>query len=207
MTRVKICGLTVPEDGTLVASAGADLIGLNLWPGSKRYVDLPRARAVADAVRAARPEVALVGVFVDPEPGDVDAAIRALDLRYVQLHGDESPERCAAIPVPVIKAIAMRGPDDRRRIEVYRACAAVLLDSASPGRGGSGRSFDWDWARAEPEWPPVILAGGLHADNVAAAIAATRPWAVDVASGVERGPGDKDPELVRRFLAAARGAA
>ena len=199
--RVKICGVTTPEDAQLAAEAGADAVGVNFYSPSPRAIDLATAEQIADALP---PFVATVGVFVGPQAEDVRAAIEAANLDCLQFHGDEPAAFCAGFGVPYIKAAGVREGFD---FEVLRgrhpeACA-FLLDAFDAERiGGTGRAFDWRaWPRSDR---PLILAGGLDAENVGAAIAATRPYAVDVASGVEGATKRrKDPRRVRRFMAAA----
>jgi phosphoribosylanthranilate isomerase len=210
--RVKICGVTLAEDAAATAAAGADMLGLNFWPGSKRRITIEQGVALAAAARGAATGVGLVGVFVDADIRDMVTAVRAVGLDAIQLHGDESAECVAEVAtrtgVPVWKAIAVGGAadlDGLARLEPWPV-DAVVLDAPSPGRGGSGKTIDWDVARAAVErWSRrVVLAGGLTPDNVAAAVARVQPWAVDVASGVETSPGVKDPERVRAFVRAAR---
>lgn len=202
----KICGITRIEDAELAAGEGADYLGLNFWPGSKRRVSAELAQVLAAAARATSPDVQLVGLFVDQSDGEVAAIAAALDLDVVQLHGDEPPSMVAALAsrgLRVWKAHAVTGPDDIAGIVAWPA-DAHLLDAPSAGRGGSGTRFDWSLAEAAvAAGHRVVLAGGLTPDNVAAAIAQVRPFAVDVASGVERAPGIKDEGKVRAFLAAA----
>jgi phosphoribosylanthranilate isomerase len=204
-TRVKICGITNEADAALAVAAGADAVGVVLAE-SPRRVTLPQAER---ALAAVPPLVARVGVFVDAEPAFVAEAVRALRLTAVQLHGDETPEACASAPVPVIKAFRVAGPQDLTGVEAYRgSISAALLDARVPhARGGTGVAFDWDAARdALPSWVPVVVAGGLHADNVGTAVRTLRPFAVDVSSGVEAAPGVKDARKVEQFMAAVRAA-
>lgn len=204
-TRIKICGLTRPEDAACAVAAGADALGVVLAP-SKRQVTLAQAAAVFADVP---PLVARVGVFVDARADDVWEAVARLGLTAVQFHGDEAPETCATAPAPVIKALRV-GPDfDPAEAERYRGTvSALLLDTFVVGeRGGTGQAFGWhDVAGRLPTWAPVVLAGGLGPDNVAAAIGALGPFAVDVSSGVEHAPGVKDHHLIERFAAAVRAA-
>lgn len=199
--RVKICGVTTPEDALLAATAGADAVGLNFHLPSPRAIDLAMATAIAQALP---PFVAKVGVFVDPDARGVKAAVAAAALDCLQFHGNEPAEFCGSFGMPYIKAAGVGAGFDfdalRRR---HPQASAFLLDAFDPERiGGTGRAFDWRaWPRSDR---PLILAGGLDADNVAAAIAATRPYAVDVASGVEgAAKGRKDPRRMARFMAAA----
>jgi phosphoribosylanthranilate isomerase len=207
-TRIKVCGVTTVGDAAMVVAAGVDFLGLNFWSGSKRRVDVATAHELAAAARAAGP-VTLVGLFVDADPDDIAITAAAVGLDAVQIHGEDDPAVLAAIAgtgVTVWKAVAVTGDADIDGIaRIVQSVSTVLLDAPSPGRGGSGQRFDWALARRAVErYPrlPIALAGGLTADNVGEAIAAVRPWAVDVASGVERAPGIKDPDRVRAFVAA-----
>ena len=215
-TRVKICGITRVGDGLAAADAGADAIGLVFWGGSPRVVDVGRAREIADALP---PFVTKVGLFVDPALSDVRAVMDAVALDVLQFHGTEAPDLCRAFGRPYLKAIHMKdGVDLVEYARLYEDAAGLLFDSFWPGDlpGGTGRAFDW--SRLSPAVQarlpaPVILSGGLDPDNVAAAIRAVRPWAVDVSSGVEeRGPdgkprrGSKDAARVAAFIEGVRNA-
>lgn len=204
---IKMCGVTLADDAARVAAAGADFVGLNFWPKSKRYVAPERAQILAAAARGAG-QVKLVGVFVDAEITDIQRICALIDLDIVQLHGDETPDDCSklslAIYRPVWKAIAVRSQKDIEHLDVWPA-DALLLDAPTPGRGGAGATFDHRLAREARERFPerrIVLAGGLDATNVAAAIAHVEPWAVDVASGVEAAPGIKDAAKIAAFMAA-----
>jgi phosphoribosylanthranilate isomerase len=209
MTRIKVCGVTLPDDAARVAAAGADFIGFNFWPKSKRFVATDRApmlSAVARGSGAAK----LVGVFVDPDVEEVLAVTTRVDLDIIQLHGDESPDLVKQISLavyrPVWKAIPVSSSKDIQHLDVWPA-EAILLDAPTPGRGGAGAKFDWNLAREARERFPrinIILAGGLDPTNVATAIKIVEPWAVDVASGIEAGPGIKDPAKLEAFVGAAR---
>lgn len=204
--RVKICGLTSLDDALAAAELGADALGFNFWPGSKRFCPPERAAAIAARLP---PFVSAVGVFVNQPRRHILKVAKQVGLHAVQLHGDEGPEDCRGFPLPVVKAIRVGSQKDLTGLEAFQV-AAFLLDAPSPGFGGSGRTFDWRWARKarleRPQLPPFVVAGGLTPANVAQAIRATRPFAVDVASGVESAPGLKDARLMARFLAAASGA-
>jgi phosphoribosylanthranilate isomerase len=200
VTRVKICGITRLEDAELAASLGAWAIGSVLWPGSKRAVDPARAAGIAQTLRR---RVDLVGVFVNPALDEVAAAAEALHLTHVQLHGDEGPAFCAEVGrrtgAKVIKAVAVRSGADLQALARFRT-DLHLLDAGA----GGGRAWDWALVAGRRSSVPAILAGGLTPENVAAGIAAVRPWGVDVASGVEAAPGVKDPAKLEAFFAAVR---
>jgi phosphoribosylanthranilate isomerase len=202
VTRVKLCGMTRPEDAELAASLDAWAIGFILWPRSKRVVDPAVAAGIA---RQQRRKLELVGVFVNPTLDEVAHAVEGIGLTHVQLHGDEGPAFCSAVAqrtgARVIKALSIRSGADIRDVERFHTDFHML----DTGRG-TGQTWDWALAAQRHSPVPVILAGGLTADNVAEGIAAVKPWAVDVASGVESAPGIKDPEKVVAFMDAARGA-
>jgi phosphoribosylanthranilate isomerase len=198
--KVKICGITRLEDALAAVRLGADALGFNLWPRSKRYVPPAQARAI---VRRLPAFVTAVGVFVDPTRDEVLRAIDQSGVGVAQLHGDEPPELCASLPVPVLKAIRLTGPQALAQLAAYEV-QAFLLDAPSAGYGGSGTTCDWSLAAAVARELSVVLAGGLGPDNVAEAVRAVRPWAVDVASGVESAPGVKDEERMRRFVERAK---
>lgn len=202
--RVKVCGITSAEDGLAAVEAGADAIGLVFWPRSPRAVDVVTARRVAEAVA---PFVTRVGVFVDAARDVLARTAGEVPLDLLQLHGDEPPERCAALPRRVLKAVRVGPgfrPEDALRYEGQ--VAGILLDTRSDAApGGTGEAFDWSLARAVRKGASfLVLAGGLTPENVGAAIRALGPDAVDVSSGVEAAPGRKDREKLRAFLAAVR---
>lgn len=203
---VKICGITRPEDAVASIRAGADWLGLNFWPRSKRYLTLAQASDVVQAARRERPGVELVGVFVDQPIGEVTAVMSALELDRAQLHGDEPPDFVRRLGDRAIKALAVAEQANLDDMAEYD-CPVILVDTPSPGRGGSGIVGDWSAAQTAAGQRRVLLAGGLTPDNVGDAIAEVRPFGVDVASGVESAPGVKDHELVARFVTAARAAA
>ena len=202
---VKVCGVTRVEDAKGVWAAGADAMGLNFHPPSPRFVDLETAVALA---RTRPPLAAVVGVFVNAKPEDIRVRVRECGLTAVQLHGDEPPESCSGHGVPVIKALRVRGPDDVALARTYVGVgdvAGLLLDGAAPGYGGGGVTFDWSLVTQLSDCGlPVLVAGGLKPSNVAEAVKATRPYGVDVASGVESSPGIKDLDAVRAFVRAVR---
>lgn len=202
--RVKVCGVTVPEDGRMVAAAGVDAVGLNFHPPSPRSI-APAAAAVV--VAELPPFVQAVGVFVNPEPEWVAAVLGQVPLGSLQFHGNEPAAFCRGFGLPYIKAVSVGSDFCYDKLSAaYLDAKSLLLDAGNVRqRGGTGTTFDWGrWPRTSR---PLILAGGLGPDNVAAAIAATRPYAVDVASGVEGAvPGRKERAKVERFVAEVRGA-
>jgi len=198
--KVKICGITRLEDALEAARLGADALGFNFWPGSKRYVAPADARAI---VRRLPPFVTAVGVFVDAPREEILRAVAASGVQVAQLHGDEPPELCASLPLPVVKALRIANAHALAALAAYEV-SGFLLDAPSAGYGGSGKTFDWSLATEAAAVVPVMLAGGLTPENVAEAIRAVRPWGVDVASGVERAPGVKDLAKLRHFIEAAK---
>ncbi|MET0649203.1 MAG: phosphoribosylanthranilate isomerase [Pyrinomonadaceae bacterium] len=202
MTRVKVCGITSLEDALAALDAGAHMLGFNFYARSPRYITPAEARKVVEQL----PEgVSCVGVFVnEPAPAEVERIARAAGLGAVQLHGDETPEFCRSLGgLTTIKALRV-GADYTPESAARYQTDAVLLDAYVAGaRGGTGHTFDWTLATLTRERVPrLFLAGGLNPDNVASAVAAVRPYAVDVCSGVETSPGRKSPELMRRFVKA-----
>jgi phosphoribosylanthranilate isomerase len=215
MLRLKICGITTPDDARLAAEAGADAIGLNFYTASPRHITREKAREIIAALPAG---VARVGVFVNAQPRAVCALYDELGLSFVQLHGDEPPGALVEFSDRrIIKAFRYRNADMRPIGEYVEEClelkcplAGVLIDAFAPGKyGGTGKTLDWRLLREAPDYLhglPLILAGGLTPANVADAIREARPQGVDVASGVETAPGKKDPLLVQQFVQAARDA-
>jgi len=208
-TKIKICGVTRPDDAAQVITAGVDFIGLNFWPRSKRYVAPDRALAIATAARAAG-AAQLVGVFVNAPPAEIAQVSRELSLDVIQLHGDETPEDVVIVAqatrCPVWKAIAVGRPSDLDRLDAWPV-DAILVDAPTAARGGAGKVFDWTLAREARRVYPArrfVLAGGLGPKNVGAALVELAPWAVDVASGVESAPGVKDPAKVAAFVSIVR---
>jgi phosphoribosylanthranilate isomerase len=204
--RVKVCGLTRPDEAAACAALGAWAIGVVFAPESRRRVDVPTARRVLDALP---PGVARVGVFVGASPGELAAVAGACGLTHVQVDEGTDPEAArAATGVQVIVGVAVDGPQAVARAR-GSAADLVLLDASAPGRhGGTGARFDWAILDGHPLGRPFALAGGLTPENVADGVALLGPDVVDVSSGVESAPGRKDPERVARFMAAvADGAA
>ena len=201
-TLVKICGVTRAEDAEAAGEAGADFSGLNCWARSRRVVSVEAAIAIAAAIPG---DVKKVGVFVNaPAPTVLEIAGR-VGLDLVQLHGDEDAAYARALGRPYIRAVRCGSESDLRVIEDFDT-ELVLLDTPSAGYGGSGKTFDWGLARAARRYGrKLLLAGGLDEHNVASAVRDVRPYAVDVAGGVESAPGVKDKGKLRRFIDAAKG--
>jgi phosphoribosylanthranilate isomerase len=205
---VKICGLTRPADADLAVSLGAWAIGMIFYAESPRRIDLETAAAIATSHRR-RTEV--VGVFVNAPLDDVLATLSSAPLTMLQLHGDEGPAYCAEAArrtgLKVMKAIRAKDSHAVKALSAYKT-DFHMLDAHVPGTyGGTGERFDWDLAVAHPGRPPLVLSGGLTPDNVGDALAVARPFAADVASGVEAEPGVKDPDRMRRFFEAVERAA
>ncbi len=204
MTRVKICGITRPEDAELAVELGAWALGFILWERSPRACDPAVAAGIA---RQLRRRVECAGVFVDPTLDEVANAVEALGLTLVQLHGHVGASFCREVHrrtgVPVIRAFAVQSNADVQAADAFREVALHLYDTRTIG--GTGETFDWSLARARRSRVELILSGGLTSDNVAEGIAAARPYAVDVATGTEAEPGVKDAGKVRAFIEAATG--
>ena len=204
--RFKICGLTSIADAQLAADAGAWALGVILWEGSPRRCAPEQAELIA---RTMRRRAFVCGVFHNTPLDDVLETIDALGLTMAQLHGDEGPAFCDEVRrrtgVPVIKAARVLQASDVQDLGRFHHVDYHMLDTHRPGiPGGTGETFDWSLASARRSKLPLILSGGLDAANVGAAIAAVRPFAVDVASGTEAGPGIKDPAKITAFADAVR---
>lgn len=211
MVRIKICGITNIDDALAAARIGADAIGFNFYPKSPRYIEPEEAQRIAQALPD---RVLRVGVFVNEDIARVWEIVSEARLQAVQLHGDETPEYCAALrvnssdsgrPVKLIKALRVGDGFHPDQIAHYRA-DAILLDAASPeAYGGTGRSFDWDVARRAKRFVrELFLAGGLNPASVGRAIAQVQPDWVDVCSSLESAPGKKDRQALEAFVRAVR---
>ena len=204
--RIKICGLTRIEDVRAAVDAGADAIGLVFYAKSPRHVELAQAAALA---RAIPPFITIVGLFVNEDPAQVKRTLAALPIHLLQFHGDEDEAYCRQFDRPFIKAARVApGMDLLQYAGAFPSAQAILLDAFVDGFGGGGKVFDWSLIPAELK-TPIILSGGLDADNVADAITRVRPAAVDVSSGVEMSgaaKGIKDAAKIRAFVAAVRAA-
>jgi phosphoribosylanthranilate isomerase len=200
MVRLKICGITKWEDAKLCADLGAHAIGLNFYEGSPRCVT---PFAASEILRRLPHFIAPVGIFVNWTQAPIVALCKALRLSAAQLHGDETPQVVDAVArrLPVIKALRLGQGTAAPEFSSFRSASAFLLDSAASGQyGGSGTTGNWHLARSAAQTQRIILAGGLTPENVAEAIRIVRPYAVDVASGVEARPGKKDPIKLRTFF-------
>lgn len=201
MTKVKICGITSVDDALLAVDAGADALGFVFFEKSPRHVTPDVAAGI---IAKLPPLVQVVGLFVNADPDVVNRTADHCGLDIIQLHGEESPEFCRLVRRRVMKAFRVRGPESLVPLPEFHV-AAYLLDAYSPNAyGGTGEVFDWECAIAAKVHGPIVLAGGLTPDNVAAAVTQVRPYAVDVSSGVEAAPGKKDPDKVRRFIQLAK---
>jgi phosphoribosylanthranilate isomerase len=199
---VKICGITRLEDAQAAVDAGAGAIGFVFWPGSPRFIDPYRARAIRSRLP---PFVTAVGVFVNQPLEYISGVASLVRLGAVQLHGDESPEFASRLSTPIMKALPLEKVGDRD-LAAWPEETTVLLDVHDPvKRGGTGRKIDWDAAAAISSRRRIVLAGGLTPDNVAAAVARVRPFGIDVSSGVEVSPGIKDHRRVRALFEALHG--
>ena len=202
-TRVKICGLTRPEDVEYACRAGADALGFVFYPPSPRFLTIEHARELR---RAVPPFVTLVALFVNAPRADIDRVIGEVGPDMLQFHGDETPGSCEQTGLPYIKTCRMqRGVDLLEYLAPYRSACGWLADAYVEGYGGKGTRFDWtEVPRERPR--PLILSGGLTPDNVREAITTVRPWGVDISSGVESAPGIKDASRITAFMAEVRNA-
>lgn len=203
MVRIKICGITNLEDALFSADLGAHALGFIFYRESPRSIE---PNTALDIIKNLPPLVLTVGVFVDEKASVVRELAETIGLDWLQLHGRESPEYCRSLGRRVIKGFRIQDQSSLAVMPNYRdAVQAFLLDAYRPGTpGGTGETFDWELARRARDYGPVILAGGLIAANVTQAITIAQPAAVDVASGVEKEPGKKDPEKLQAFFAAVR---
>jgi len=203
--KVKICGITNWRDAKRAAEAGADFLGFNFYPGSPRYIEPAKARKI---VRRLPKGIAVVGVFQNESEHKVRDIARRAGLGYLQLHGDEPPDMVMRLGRSwrVIKALRVGKSFRPARLGRYKMAAALLLDGFDRHRrGGTGKTFDWKFARQAKRYGRIFLAGGLNPENVGEAVRAGKPYAVDVSSGVEAAPGKKDAARMKAFVQAARG--
>ena len=197
-TRIKICGITRPQDGQDAAQLGADAIGLVFYAPSPRAVNVEQATAICDALP---PFVTRVGLFVNADRNEINTVLAEVPLDLLQFHGDETPADCEGYDRPYIKALRMAADVDvMAEAEAYERAAGILFDSYEAGvPGGTGQTFDWQRVPAGIK-QPVILAGGLNPRNVATAVERVRPYAVDVSGGVEKAKGIKDKGKMTAFI-------
>jgi phosphoribosylanthranilate isomerase len=199
---IKICGMTRPRDAVLAAELGASFIGMIFYPGSKRRIDIDSAKKITAGLRGSK--VKKVAVFVDPSMEDILKVRDEVDIDLIQLHGDESPEFCSSLPLPVIKSFCVGTAIDEKSLETYKERIGYFLFDTRDQvqKGGTGRIFDWSllepWRQTHPD-RKVFLAGGLSPENICRA-AASHPFGLDVNSGVESVPGLKDRELMKRLF-------
>ena len=209
-TRIKICGLTRLEDVTCAIQLGVDALGFVFYPPSKRCLTPDQA---ADLTANVPAFVSTVALFVEPEPSLVESVIRVMRPTYLQFHGDESVADCERYAWPYIKAFRVGSPmlDSPQKLaqacSLYANAKGWLFDSFTPAYGGSGHGFDrmlLSDVLTMPQAAPVILSGGLKTESIKELIAQVQPWAVDVSSGVEQGPGIKSPQAMSEFISAVR---
>ena len=209
--QIKICGITNLEDARVAVNAGTDLIGLNFYSKSPRYIEPARARDIAAALRADGHAVKIVGVFVNEPSENVRAIMELVKLDLLQLHGTEPASTVSELAPRAYKALRPRDVSEARAaVAEYRNATnghapAFIVDAYDPKQfGGTGTRADWDIAATIARQYPILLAGGLNSENVADAIRIVQPWGVDVSSGVERAPGLKDHAKVSVFIEKAR---
>lgn len=198
---VKICGVTNIEDAACAVESGADAIGFNFYPSSKRFIVPEKARAISESLDAS---ILRVGVFVNSARDYVDTAIRTVALNAIQFSGNEVPDDVSGYQLKVFKAIHITGVESLDRMKLF-GVDAFLLDTHREGDfGGTGETFDWDVARKAKQFGNVIMAGGLTPQNVSAAVRLVHPYGVDVSSGVEARPGIKNHKKIADFIRRAR---
>lgn len=207
--KIKICGISTLEDALAAVEAGADLLGFNFYPPSPRFISIETCAYLVSALKERGYAGPLVGVFVNEGPEQIETILDTCGLDLAQLHGDEPPEALARLDKRAFKALRPSGPDDlQESLQRYTpnpTLPAWLIDSYRPGTyGGTGQTADWSMARHLAQQAPILLAGGLHPENVAEAIRQVQPWGVDIASGVESAPGRKDAQKMRALVQAVR---
>lgn len=195
-TRVKFCGITTPEQAQAAVAAGCDAIGLLFVPDTPRTVTIPQAQTIVQKLPAF---IDVVAVLVDHPEESIDEILDRVPVHYLQFHGKETPEMCRQFGQPYIKTLRVGNDPISISSEQYHDAAALLLDTYHPTKaGGTGEAFDWHSVPALAR--PWVLAGGLHADNVAEGIHTLHPYAVDVSGGIESAPGQKDPQRMQHFM-------
>jgi phosphoribosylanthranilate isomerase len=200
MTKVKVCGIQQWEAAKWAVDAGADAVGF-IFADSRRKVSMERAAAISGSLPGG---ILKIGVFVNASKEDLQSAVEMVNLDYVQLHGDESPEFCRSLGIPYIKAVSIKEKDDLDILPEYGGDMVLVDSGKGPYRGGNGTSFDWDYLKdSQTGDRKLILAGGLQKENVREAIQKVRPYMVDVSSGVESS-GIKDKEKIMKFIKEVR---
>ncbi len=219
MTQIKICGITNLNDALTAANFGANLLGFNFYPKSPRYISPEACHGITSVLRLKRPHLMLIGVFVNASASEIRAILAACHLHLAQLHGDETPEMLKELGNSAFKAIRLSAPENNQSpaypLDPFQQFVsplppsapasapqpALLVDASVKGLyGGSGVVADWSAAEKLAKHIPILLAGGLTPENVAAAVRQVHPWGVDVASGVEASPGKKDPVRMKKFI-------
>ncbi len=203
-TRIKICGITRPEDARVAAACGADAIGLVFYPKSSRAISVAQA---LECIKSLPPLVTVVGLFVNETAENIERILREVPIDVLQFHGDETEEFCTRFGRPYLKALRVRSSDEiALACDSYRSARALLLDAWVDGvHGGTGQTFDWNMAQGTFS-VPIVLAGGLNAENVGEAIKLLQPAAVDISGGVESSAGVKSESSIKGFIAAVRSA-
>jgi phosphoribosylanthranilate isomerase len=207
---VKICGITSLEDAAAAVEAGADLLGFNFYSASPRYIEPVHCQVIIAGLKERGLHLNLIGVFVNAPLEQIRTIMQSCDLHRAQLSGDEPPEVLDGLQGRGYKALRVKDAEGlqsaQQRYPIQSAPPAYLIDAYRPGEyGGTGQTADWSLAAELSSRVPILLAGGLTAENVAQAVSQVRPWGVDVASGVESAPGIKDHHKMRRFIQQARG--
>lgn len=200
--RIKICGITSTEDAKYACDAGVDAIGLVFYEKSPRNVDINKAKLICNSLP---PFVSCVGLFLNAAENFVQSVLKEVNLDLLQFHGTESPEYCESFKQPYIKAIGMKNFENQDDFwayaDQYKNAAGFLVDSHATGEaGGTGKTFDWNSVPVQPNKKPIILAGGLNADNIARAIQQAHVFGYDLSSGVEKQPGIKDADKIKLLM-------
>lgn len=197
MVKVKVCGVTNLEDAQLACGLGADALGFIFYKKSQRFVSPAIARSIIDSLP---PFVNTVGVFVNALLSEIDQILKTVPLKLIQLHGDESPDTCRQIPLPVLKVFRVKNCFDLSIMKKYKTSGFLLDTYHDQSYGGTGETFNWSIAKEAKKYGPVVVSGGLNARNVREAVEFVHPYAVDVCSGVEAEPGKKDSEKLKEFF-------
>src|SRR3990172_2453596 len=201
LTKVKICGITGIDDALKAVEFGADALGFVFYKKSPRYIEVKKAREIISNLP---PLITTVGVFVNDSFENIETIIDLCQIKTIQLHGDENQDFCSKFNLSVIKSIAVKDENSFKKMKGYTVSAFILDSFFQDIPGGTGKSFDWDLAVKAKKYGNIILAGGLTPENVREAILKVRPYAVDVSSGVESKPGEKDYEKMKKFIKMAK---